>query len=93
MGGWHEPQVVYSILKPMRATGAFIDVGANAGLFSLVALSGNYNQVLSFEPQPGCADEMLFTHTYNGAPARWRIYNVGVGRHTRHSKCQGRAVA
>ena len=80
MGGWHEPQVVYSILKPMRATGAFIDVGANAGLFSLVALSGNYNQVLSFEPQPGCADEMLFTHTYNGAPARWRIYNVGVGK-------------
>lgn len=80
MGGWHEPQVVYSILKPMRATGAFIDVGANAGLFSLVALSGNYSQVLSFEPQPGCADEMLFTHTYNGAPARWRIYNVGVGK-------------
>jgi FkbM family methyltransferase len=80
MGGWHEPQVVYSILKPMRATGAFIDIGANAGLFSLVALSGNYSQVLSFEPQPGCADEMLFTHTYNGAPARWRIYNVGVGK-------------
>ena len=80
LGGWHEPQVVYSILNPMRASGTFIDVGANAGLFSIVALSGRYRQVLSFEPQPACADEMLFTRMHNGAPAHWRVYNAAVAK-------------
>ena len=78
LGGWHEPQVVHAILRPFRARSAFVDIGANAGLLSVVALSGGYTDVLSFEPQPGCADALRYMHSQNGAPSRWRIFNYGV---------------
>ena len=81
LGGWHEPQVVHAVLNPMRAGGGpFWDIGANAGLLSVVALSGNYTEVLSFEPQPACADALLYMRSQNGGEPRWRIFNVGVSR-------------
>lgn len=74
-----KPLVTYIVLHPRRARGAFFDVGANAGLFSALALGGQYAEVLSFEPQPLCADNILLSKLSNGAAAaRWRVFNFGL---------------
>ena len=81
LDGWHEPMVVHAMLNPARAArGVLLDIGANAGLFSIVALSGTYQSVLSFEPQPACADALKFMRSQNGSPSQWRIFNYGVAR-------------
>jgi len=81
----HEPLVVYAVRNPRRASGSlFFDIGANGGVYSTIALSGNFSGALAFEPQAMCADNILFTEQHNhrsntGAAKPLRIYNVGLG--------------
>lgn len=74
---YHEPQLVYAVLHSTRAKTAFIDIGANIGLYSVLALE-RFAEVLSFEPQPYCIDNMLYTKQRAGA-ANWRMWNAVVG--------------
>lgn len=83
-GGWlyayHEAIVAWAVLHPVRARAnesIFLDIGANAGIFSALAASEGF-EVISFEPQPMCADNVLHMKMTNHI-RRWKVFNVGVG--------------
>ena len=70
LGGWHELLVAYAVQRPRRAlrhAGLLVDIGANAGLFSVLALGANYSRVVSVEPQPVCAKNLYYTKRHNRA--------------------------
>ena len=90
LGGWHELLVAYAVQRPRRAlrrSGLLVDIGANAGLFSVLALGANYSRVVSVEPQPVCANNLYYTKRRNRAALQeagleWRILQAGIGHGT-----------
>lgn len=81
----HEPLVVYAVMNPRRAHGSlFFDIGANGGVYSIIALSTNFSGAIAFEPQVMCADNILFSKENNlqhlSTKSFFHIYNVGLGK-------------
>jgi len=65
-------------LEP-RLPGAFVDVGANIGYFSLMAASLGYN-VSAFEPMNRNVAKLMASVERNGFGRRIRIYHNAVGQ-------------
>ena len=90
LSGWHELLVAYAVQRPrsaLRHAGLLVDIGANAGLFSVLALGANYSRVISVEPQPVCAKNLYYTKRHNRAALQeagleWRILQAGIGHGT-----------
>jgi FkbM family methyltransferase len=55
-----EPEIAAVLQEALTAGDIFYDIGANAGYFSLLALSLNVSKVFAFEPNPGTA--ALYRH-------------------------------
>ena len=69
------------ILKERLSSGdVFVDVGANAGIYTLTAaaLVGVDGQVLSIEPNPAVLDRLTFNMALNGFEPQMRIEQAGV---------------
>ena len=60
---------ISSAIARMRAGDAFVDIGANAGLFSILAARavGETGAIVAFEPQQRLAAELLQNARINGA--------------------------
>ena len=88
----HESMYVHAALNPARAMPSrsdaaatqrrvFLDIGTNAGFFSVLAASRGY-EVFSFEPQPMCNDILMRTKQEimrrAKDPPPWHLFEVGV---------------
>lgn len=62
--------------------GTYLDVGANVGVMSLLALSGGACSVHSFEPNPSIFSKLKKTRSANAASHHWHIYPIGIGETT-----------
>jgi FkbM family methyltransferase len=59
-GDPYEPLLTAELFKQLREDDVFVDIGANAGLFSLIAarIVGGKGRVIAFEPHPGARGQM-----------------------------------
>lgn len=66
--------------KTLRAGSVFVDVGANAGIYSLcgAAAVGATGRTLSIEPNPAVGERLGFNLTLNGFQGRAAIEQCGV---------------
>lgn len=79
----HELLVSWITLHPTVARGVYIDVGANAGIFSALAASSSsvhFDRVFSVEPQPGCAASLRHMVRHNKRTSSWHVINAALGR-------------
>ena len=56
LGRWHQIEIQLFLLDMVKPEDTVVDIGANRGMFSLIAsrLVGEEGKVLSFEPNPIC---------------------------------------
>jgi FkbM family methyltransferase len=66
--------------------GLFVDVGANIGILSVLALSGTAATVHSFEPNPAMMSRLCRTHSASRFGDRWSLHDSAVGASTGRSK-------
>lgn len=69
------------LLKRRLAPGdIFVDIGANAGIYSMTAaaLVGHEGKVLSIEPNPALVDRLVFNMTLNGFDHQMLVEQAGV---------------
>lgn len=66
--------------KRLKAGDVFVDVGANAGIYSLTAAAivGHEGRVLSVEPNPAVVDRLVFNMTLNGFDHQMLVEQAGV---------------
>lgn len=66
--GRFDPQELRAMAERLRAGGTFVDIGANAGVYSLWAhvCSGGQARVLAFEPDPEMRRRLTFNLATNG---------------------------
>lgn len=55
-----------ALLRERIGGGVFVDVGANAGIYSLTAAAGGAARVLAIEPNPAVLGRLLFNARANG---------------------------
>jgi len=79
----YEPEVANAIANALAPGNVFIDVGANAGLFSVLGALrvGSAGRVASFEPHPAARNAMTTLATRNGVFDRIEISTAAVGNH------------
>jgi FkbM family methyltransferase len=58
------------MLEHIPSGGTFLDVGANIGYYSLVAVAGGASRALAIEPLPTAFERMLFNIRANGLEGR-----------------------
>jgi FkbM family methyltransferase len=75
--GCYEPQETRTVRHLLRPGMTFVDAGANAGHFTLLAASlvGPYGRVLAFEPDPTLAEQLAAI-----APPNTRVFAHALGR-------------
>ena len=80
--GRYEPNEMYALAQLIKPDMCFVDVGANAGIFTIMAarLAGERGMVHAFEPSPRDRDRMVANIAVNG------LTNVTV-----HGEALGRA--
>ncbi|KYC40128.1 hypothetical protein WA1_29745 [Scytonema hofmannii PCC 7110] len=78
LSSW-EPETIEVFYKLAQKSNLVLDIGANTGLFTMLALSANPNsQVLSFEPVPNTYKQLVSHVKRNGWEERCQIYNKAV---------------
>jgi len=81
MNGYYELRDELFVKRVVRGGDYFIDVGANAGVFSLLAASkvGPFGRVFSYEPNPRMCDLLRKSTTMNWMHDRMKILPSAVG--------------
>ncbi|BAY07118.1 FkbM family methyltransferase [Calothrix sp. NIES-2098] len=75
----YEPETIKLFYRLVQKAHLFLDVGANTGLFTLVALAANENsQVISFEPVPNVYKLLVSNVKINGWTERVQERNEAV---------------
>ena len=76
---WHE---LCYLQKKLRQGDVFIDVGANIGLWTLVAASsvGTNGRVFSFEPNPATFEKLVYNVRLNARCSLVEVYQEAVSR-------------
>lgn len=66
--------------KHLKPGAIFVDIGANAGIYSLSAapLVGHEGRVLSIEPNPALVDRLVFNMTLNGFDHQMLVEQAGI---------------
>jgi len=79
--GRYEPNEMYAMAQLIRPGMCVLDVGANAGLFTLMAakLVGAEGSVHAFEPSPRDRDRLLANISLNGL-SNVRVHATALGR-------------
>ncbi|MHB9003847.1 MAG: FkbM family methyltransferase [Coriobacteriia bacterium] len=77
--GLHEFEDMAFLLHFLRADGAFVDVGANAGAYTVLAGAAVGAEVLAFEPIPATYERLVANVRLNSGATRVRCVNKAVG--------------
>lgn len=77
--GGYEPETAACFLAALRQApdGAALDIGANVGLYSILASCRSSRTVYGFEPTPGLAD--LMRHTAHANDLRFHTEQLALG--------------
>ena len=75
--GFHEPAIALVLLDYLRSGDLFVDVGANIGLYSIVAARRGA-RVMAFEPTPRCCTILARSAAYNGVAFRVSVFPVAL---------------
>lgn len=77
----YEPGATAAVLSMLAPEGVFVDVGANAGYFTVIAglRVGPSGRVFSFEPNPGVRAQLVQHVTMNGLADRVNVAGVALG--------------
>lgn len=80
-GPGYEPGTSQLILSELHEGSTFVDVGANNGYYTILALSrvGASGHVWSFEPNPDAFDRLSRNVSLNGSPRNVELYPVALG--------------
>ncbi len=80
--GYYELREELFLRRYLRGGDYFLDVGANVGVFALLAASlvGPFGRVFAFEPNPRPAELMAKSATMNWVHDRLTVRRVAVGR-------------
>jgi FkbM family methyltransferase len=78
--GLHEFSDMGYLLHVLRNSDLFIDIGANAGSYTVLASAAVGARVYAFEPAPSAYDRLVENVRLNGAEVRVICLNVAVGR-------------
>jgi FkbM family methyltransferase len=83
---WKKPLAAF-LAAELRPGSAFLDIGANLGMFSLLAarLVGPSGTVVAFEPDPSTFESLARTIALNRL-AHVRAYNVALSDHGRRAR-------
>jgi FkbM family methyltransferase len=75
MNGAFEPTTRARVEAQLRPGDLFVDVGANVGIFSIMA-ANNGAQVVALEPNPSICAELLANRAVNGLDVPLRVVSV-----------------
>lgn len=67
------------LLQVLREGDTFVDVGANAGAYTVLAAAAAGSQVIAFEPMPATTERLLEQIRVNGLHDRVIVRSLGVG--------------
>lgn len=78
-GTYEAPLPLLMMATLLRTPGAFVDVGANTGLYAVLAAVVAWDrQVIAFEPHPGIAGKLQENLALNGVEGRVRVHGVAL---------------
>lgn len=77
--GLHEFEDMAFLMHFLRKESLFADIGANVGIFSVLATAECGAKTLSFEPAPNTYQWVEKNRTLNGVEALQKCFNIGVG--------------
>jgi len=80
-GPGYEPGTSDLMLSELHEGSTFVDVGANNGYYTILALSrvGTSGHVWSFEPNPDAFDRLSRNVSLNGSPRNVELFSVALG--------------
>ncbi len=79
LGGYEKEQVAYLLSRMKPGCDAFVDVGANFGLYCLqVAKAGSAREIHAFEPDPRNIGQLTGNLYLNGMSGAVRIHGLAV---------------
>lgn len=67
------------LLHYLRSDDAFVDIGANVGVYTVLASGVVGAQSITFEPVPATFHHLIDNITINNMSDRVKVYNMGVG--------------
>lgn len=77
--GLQEFEEMAFVLHALRAGDIFFDVGANVGVYSVLAAGVSGAEVMAFEPSPATFRDLMENVELNQLSARVRAHNVALG--------------
>jgi FkbM family methyltransferase len=78
----HEPETVKIFYEIAKKSNVVLDVGANTGLFTLIAcIACNSSRVIAFEPVPKIYDRLVKNIEVNGWEKRCSLYPTAVSNY------------
>ena len=80
----YEHEIVKIMRKSLVPDSVFVDVGANNGWFTVVAMSSidETGEIFSFEPNPSAFERLKENLSLNGGPTNVHAYPVALGEST-----------
>ncbi len=79
--GEYEPEVTAALMKLPKSNGAFVNVGANVGFFSVFAANQlGFEKVVAIEPNPDAFELLVRNLRNNGLSERVSAHRVCVAR-------------
>ncbi|REA58835.1 FkbM family methyltransferase [Dyadobacter luteus] len=67
------------LMHYLRSEDTFVDIGANIGVYSVLASGVSGAQSLAFEPIPSTFDRLRRNIVYNNLTEKAKLFNMGVG--------------
>jgi FkbM family methyltransferase len=67
------------LMHYLRPEDTFVDIGANIGVYSVLASGVSGAQSLAFEPIPSTFDRLRRNIVYNNLTEKAKLYNMGIG--------------
>jgi len=77
--GLHEFEDMSFLLHTLRPSDLFVDVGANAGSYTILSASEIGAQTISIEPIPSTFEQLKNNVAINNIESKVKLFNVGIG--------------
>ncbi|MCF0073416.1 FkbM family methyltransferase [Dyadobacter sp. CY261] len=77
--GLYDLHEMFFLMHYLRPEDTFVDVGANVGVYTVLAAGVAGSKAISFEPIPSTYSKLLRNVVYNGLQDRVELLNMGVG--------------
>lgn len=77
--GLYDLYEMFFLMHYLRPEDTFVDVGANVGVYTVLAAGVAGSQAIAFEPIPSTYSKLSRNVAYNGLQDRAELLNMGVG--------------